>query len=112
MAEVVKRLGATSPAADTTTALYTVPALTMAVLSTILVCNRSSVSEEFYLWHVDGGGVGAEAVADCIAFGHIIDPSASIAYRLGIGMEATDSITCRTTSATSVNFIAWGSEIS
>lgn len=44
MAETFKILGQSAPAATTETVLYTVPALTAAVISTICICNRGAAA--------------------------------------------------------------------
>ena len=47
MATTYKVLGQSSPAAATDTALYTVPAATSAVCSTIVVCNQAANAATF-----------------------------------------------------------------
>ncbi len=47
MATVRKVLGQSNPSATTLTTLYTVPALTDAVASSISVCNRSATATSF-----------------------------------------------------------------
>ena len=47
MATARKVLGQSNPSAITLTTLYTVPALTDAVASTIIICNRSATATSF-----------------------------------------------------------------
>lgn len=47
MADVYKVLGQSSPAATTDTVLYTVPASTQAVISTLSICNRAPSDATF-----------------------------------------------------------------
>lgn len=47
MADLPKTLGQLAPAATTLTALYTVPALTYTVVSSVIVCNQNSTSSTF-----------------------------------------------------------------
>lgn len=47
MATTLKVLGQSNPLATTLTDLYTVPALTSTVCSSIFVCNRSAVATSF-----------------------------------------------------------------
>ena len=47
MADTFKVLGQLNPSATTLTDLYTVPALTQTVISSIIVCNTSSSSTTF-----------------------------------------------------------------
>jgi hypothetical protein len=47
MAETLKVLGQSNPAASTLTACYTVPALTTATVSSLVVCNQASSQGTF-----------------------------------------------------------------
>jgi len=47
MGVVIKTLGQSAPSATTVTTLYTVPANTSAIGSSIVVCNRSAVATSF-----------------------------------------------------------------
>jgi len=47
MSSTPKVLGQIAPAANTLTALYTVPALTKATVSSIVICNRSGSQQTF-----------------------------------------------------------------
>ena len=47
MAEILKTLAQSAPSATTLTDIYTVPALTSAVLSSMIVCNRGATSTTF-----------------------------------------------------------------
>lgn len=49
MAETIKVLGQAAPGATTETDVYTVPALTSAVVSNITICNRGSAATTFRL---------------------------------------------------------------
>ena len=66
MAQIIKVLGQSNPLAASLTTLYTVPALTSTVASSIVICNRSatatffrvairptgaSISDEHYLYY-------------------------------------------------------------
>jgi hypothetical protein len=68
MATSYKVLGQSNPAATTATTLYTVPAATQAVISTLVVCNQASTAATFRLAVRVGGaalaaGLTTEAVA-------------------------------------------------
>ena len=60
MAINYKVLGQINPTSNTSTTLYTVPASTSAVLSTITVCNQASTSATFRL-AVRPAGIALEA---------------------------------------------------
>ena len=47
MATTIKVLGQSNPSATTLTTLYTVPALTSSVCSSIVICNRSATATSF-----------------------------------------------------------------
>lgn len=109
MASSYKRLGATTVTADTNTSLYTVPASTEAVVSSILVCNRGTSSATFRVAHVDGA-IGVVANEDYIFYDVSIPANDTFAATIGSTMTAADTLLVRSDSA-DVNFIAWGSEI-
>jgi hypothetical protein len=56
MATIYKILGQSSPLATTETDLYTVPALTSAVCSSISICNRGGTQTTFRVSISQGGG--------------------------------------------------------
>ena len=55
MPTVYKVLGQSNPAATTATTLYTVPASTSAILSTVTVCNQAATSASFRIAVRPGG---------------------------------------------------------
>jgi len=110
MANVYKRLGATTVTADTDTALYTVPASTSAVVSSLVVCNRGASSATFRVAHVDGA-IGVIANEDYIFYDVSIPANDTFVATIGATMATTQTLLVRSDSA-DVNFIAWGSEVS
>jgi len=116
MAEQPKRLGAiTSTVAVTGEAssgqiLYTVPASTSAIVSTVIVCNRGGASGTFRLAHVDGGGVAQLADEDYLYYDVTIPGNDTFTATIGLGMEATDSLVIKG-SLEAINFVAEGIEI-
>jgi len=109
MASEYKVLGQIAPAATTNTDLYTTPADTQMVSSTLIVANRGSVAATMLIWV----RVAGEAIADK----QQIMPSVPVAANdsttltLGITLGATDIITVYAENADfSVNL--FGSEIS
>jgi hypothetical protein len=57
MADTIKVLGQVAPAATTTTALYTVPAVTQTTTSSLVICNRTASTLSFRVSvHVAGAG--------------------------------------------------------
>lgn len=108
MAETIKVLGQVAPSATTETTLYTVPASTSTVVSTITVCNRGGSSGSFRLGVSQGGG--ALANEDYLYYGVTVPATDTFAATVGITMTATDKILVYASSA-DFSFAAFGSEI-
>jgi len=109
MANAYKVLGQIAPSANTDTTLYTVPASTQAVVSTIVVANRTD-SESLYRIAVRPAGATI-ANEHYLAFNVEVAASDSLSLTLGITLDATDVITVRSNSA-NLTFNVFGSEIS
>ena len=109
MATIYKVLGQSAPSATTDTTLYTVPSATDAVVSTIVVCNRSA-SARTYRIAVRPAGASI-ANQHYLAYDVAIAANDSTALTLGITLDATDVITVRASTA-DLSFTAFGSEIS
>ena len=109
MATVYKVLGQSNPAATTNTNLYTVPASTSAVVSTITICNQAS-SAATYRIAVRPAGAAA-AAQHWIVYGATVAGSDSTALTLGLTLATTDIITIYASTST-LSFAAFGSEIS
>lgn len=108
MATTYKVLGQSNPAATTATDLYTVPASTQAVVSTIVIANQSSTSASY---RVSVRVAGAAATAkQYLAYDVTVGANDSTALTLGITMAATDVLTVYGSTAT-LSFTAFGSEI-
>lgn len=108
MANTYKVLGQSSPSATTNTDLYTVPALTSSVVSTITVCNRATSSATFRIAIRPAGG--AIANQHYIVYDGAIAASDMLAFTLGITLATTDVITVYASTA-NLTFQAFGSQI-
>lgn len=108
MATNYKVLGQSNPSATTATTLYTVPALTQAVVSTIVVANLASTAATFRIAVRVGGA--ALANSQYVAYDVTVGASDSTALTLGITLGAADVITVYASSA-NLTFTAFGSEI-
>lgn len=102
-----KQLGKATPAATTLTVVYTVPAATAAVLSTITVCNRSATATTFRLSHALAGA--ADANDQYFAYDSPIAGNSSVHLTMGIAMAATDVLRAYVGAAT-VTILVWGEE--
>jgi hypothetical protein len=109
MATAYKVLGQVAPAATTGTALYTVPASTQTVISTISVCNRAATAGTFRIYLRPND----EALADkhYLVYDAAIAANDSLFLTLGITADAADVLYVYASSA-NMSFQAFGSEIS
>ncbi len=108
MAVNYKILGQSAPSATTDTTLYTVPASTQAVVSTLTVCNRAATAATYRIAVRPAGA--SIANEHYIAYDVNLAPNSTDTYTLGVTVEATDVITVRASSA-NFSFAAFGSEI-
>jgi hypothetical protein len=108
MASIYKVLGQSAPAATTATNIYTVPAATEAVVSTIIIANRAATSATFRLSVRPGGA--AQANQHYIAYNVAIAGADSTTLTLGITLAATDVITVYGSTA-NFSFNVFGTEI-
>lgn len=108
MATTYKVLGQSNPSATTATTLYTVPASTEAVLSTIVVSNQAASAGTYRLAiRPDGETLAAKHY---LAYDVSIAANATHSYTIGVTLNAADVITVYASSATQ-SFNAFGSEI-
>lgn len=108
MATNYKVLGQSAPSATTDTTLYTVPASTQAVISTVSVCNRSSTAATFRIAVRPDGA--ALANQHYVAHDVTVDGNATIPWTIGMTLGDTDVLTVRASTA-NLSFSAFGSEI-
>jgi glucose-6-phosphate dehydrogenase assembly protein OpcA len=109
MPTTYKVLGQVNPAATTATTLYTVPAATQAVVSTITICNQAATSATYRIAiRVAGSALSNE---EYIAYDATITANNSTMITIGATLGATDVITVYA-SSTTISFNAFGSEIS
>jgi hypothetical protein len=108
MATTYKVLGQSSPSATTNTTLYTCPASTQTVISTITICNQAATSGTYRIAiRPNGATLSAEHY---IVYDASIQANSTAAYTLGITIDASDLVTVYSSSAT-MSFNAFGSEI-
>jgi len=108
MATTYKVLGQSNPAATTATTLYTVPASTSTVVSTLVICNQAASAATYRISVRPAGG--AQTTAMYLAYDVAVAANDSTALTLGVTLATTDIITVYASSAT-VSFTAFGSEI-
>jgi glucose-6-phosphate dehydrogenase assembly protein OpcA len=109
MATTYKVLGQSAPAATTLTTLYTVPASTNAVVSSITVANLAATAATFRIAvRVAGASI---ATSQYIGYDITVGASDTTVLTMGVTMNATDVLSVYSSTAT-VTFSAFGSEIS
>lgn len=108
MATAYKVLGQSAPSATTATTLYTVPASTQAVISTVTVCNRDTGAATFRIAVRPDGT--ALANQHYIAYDTSIGANSVLTLTLGLTLGDTDVLTVYASTA-NVSFGAFGSEI-
>jgi hypothetical protein len=109
MAINYKVLGQSAPSATTATTLYTVPAATEAVASTVFVCNRGSSASTYRIAIRPAGATLANQ--HYLAYDATLDANDAVAITVGMTLEATDVVTIYAGNA-NLSFNLFGSEIS
>lgn len=109
MPTTYKVLGQSAPAATTATSLYTVPAATQTIISTINVVNTHASTADVIRIAVRPDGATL-ANQHYVVYGLSLSAGATFTYTGGITIDATDVVTVYSTNGTS-SFTAFGSEI-
>ena len=103
-----KVLGQSSPTANTDTTLYTVPASTECVVSTLTICNQNTSNVVIRTAvRPNGATISNEHY---IVYNATITGNETFALTFGITMDASDVVTVRS-DTTNVSFNLYGSEI-
>jgi len=109
MANAYKVLAQSAPSAATATNVYTVPAATETVISTVIIANRAATAGSFRLSVRPNGGTQTNAMY--CAYDVPVAANDSTTLTLGITLDAADVITVYCSSADmSINI--FGTEIS
>jgi hypothetical protein len=108
MATTYKVLGQSAQDADTAIDLYTVPANTQAVISTLVIANRHTQDATYRIAIRPNGATLANQ--HYIAYDVSVAASDSTTLTLGITLDAADVITVRASSDL-LTFSVFGSEI-
>jgi glucose-6-phosphate dehydrogenase assembly protein OpcA len=103
-----KVLGQSNPSATTLTTLYTVPASTQAVCSTITICNTASTATTYRIAVRPAGA--SIATSQYLAYDAALPANDTATLTLGMTLAATDVVSVYAASA-NVAFSAFGVEI-
>jgi hypothetical protein len=109
MATTYKTLGQAAPAATTSTDLYTVPAATSAIISTIVVTNRAATDATFRISQSLTGAALTDK--DYLVYDTRVPGAGFITLTLGVTMATTDKLRVYGSSA-DLSFNAFGTELS
>lgn len=108
MPSVYSVLGQSAPSAASNTDVYTVPASTSSVISTITVCNRGTSSATFRIAVRPAGATIANQ--HYIVYDGAIAANDMLAFTMGITLATTDVITVYASTA-NLSFSVFGSKI-
>lgn len=107
MANLYKVLGQSSPAAATLTSLYTVPAATSAVSSTLTVCNYGVTTTFRVAVRPAGASIANQHY---ILYEVAINSNDTLFFTLGLSLATTDVVSVYAGTAT-VSFNLYGTQI-
>jgi hypothetical protein len=107
MATTYKVLGQDAPAAISDSTLYTVPAATSAVASTLSICNRGVTTTVRVAIRPAGATI---ANRHYIVYDNAINANDTLFLTIGVALSATDVVTVYAGTA-NVSFSLFGSEI-
>lgn len=107
MATTRKVLGQSAPAAATNTNLYTVPAATSTVCSTLVAANRGGVAASFRVAVRPAGATLANE--HYLYYDVALSPGDSFAATIGVTLAATDVVTVYASTA-DLSFSLFGEE--
>lgn len=109
MATTYKVLGQAAPADTANADLYTVPASTEAVISTLLITNTTATDATCRIFVRVGGA--AAAASNAVVYDGVVSANDFKAVTVGITLAATDVVTIQSGTADALTFQAFGSEI-
>ena len=108
MATTYSTLGQSNPSAATPTTLYTCPAATQTVISSLVVCNQAATSATYRIAVRKNAAVLDASMY--IVYDASVGANSTTAYTLGMTVDASDLVVVYASSST-MSFTAFGSEI-
>jgi hypothetical protein len=109
MAINYKILGQQHPAAATSTVLYTCPASTQTVVSTLSIANVTATAGKARVWVAASGAANAHQYA--LMYDAPIAANSVNTFTLGVTLSATDVVRVYSTNGADLAFHLYGSEI-
>jgi hypothetical protein len=110
MAINYKVLGQAHPATTAETDVYTVPAATETIVSTLTITNVTGTAANARVWARINGA--ATAHLNSILYDVPVAANSVAAFTLGLTLDATDVITVRSSTGNTLTFQVFGSQIS
>jgi hypothetical protein len=107
---VYKVLGQSAPSTTSNADLYTVPASTSAIVSTLVIANTTTSDATARVFV--RVAAAAAAASNAIVYDVSVPANGFITLTLGITLATTDVITVRTGTANALTFQAFGSQVS
>lgn len=108
MAEALKILAQTV-ASTTAAALYTVPASTQTVVSSVIIANTTASAATFRLFATRSGSTYDATTA--LFFDISVAANSSTTLQLGMGMAAGQALAIRASAASTLTVTAFGQEL-
>jgi hypothetical protein len=110
MAINYKVLGQSNPGGTSGVDVYTVPASTQAIVSTLSITNVSGASATARVW-VRVAGASA-ATSNAILYDVPLASASVAAFTLGLTLDATDVVTVESSVGAALTFQLFGSQVS
>ena len=104
-----KVLGQNMPTTTADANLYTVPASTSTIVSTLSVSNVTGTAANARVYV--RVGAAAAAISNALLYDVSIPANSAQAFTLGITLAATDIITVRSSTGSALTFQAFGTEL-
>lgn len=112
MAIAYKRLGYATPAVTTKTVLYTVPANTQAIISSLVVtATFNTGTQTFSVYALTSSGE-TESLTNAIGLNMSISANSTVAFTEGWTLGPGETIAVISNTGSGLNFNLFGSEIS
>lgn len=105
-----KVLGQAMPTGTSETDVYTVPASTQTIVSTLTITNVTGSSASARVWVRINGATAA--TSNAVLYDVPLAANSVAAFTLGLTMDAADIVTVRSSTGNALTFQLFGSEIS
>lgn len=109
MAEALKILGQVAPIDTNNNILYTVPALTMSTISSVVVCNRTATAATFRISVAANNA--SDDVKQYLFYDQELDANSTYAISIGITLTAGDVVRVRASAINALSFNIFGVEV-